>query len=235
MRYRTLLFDVGETLIGPRVGFGEVYAEVLGDLGWSVPADRLNRALSQVSREVERQIPAGVDRYRHYPGGEQEYWLRFASRALELATGEPPDPTRATVALNRLREAFRGPEAWLIYEDVIPALDRLRDRGVRMGVVSNWDSLLPHVLETLDLDRYFEEIGVSHLEAMEKPDPAFFLRVLTRMEESPEQALHVGDRPDMDLVGANAAGIDAVLIDRRGKFADTAHPRIDDFSELLAL
>lgn len=233
MRYRTLLFDVGETLIGPRVGFGEVYATVLEDLGWSIPSERLNQALAEVSRAVEREIPPGTDRYRHFPGGEDEYWLRFATRALEIAGGESPEPERAGLALRRLREAFRGPEAWVVYDDVVPALERLRQRGVRLGIVSNWDSLLPDVLAMLNLDGYFDEIGVSHLEAMEKPDPSFFLRILARMDSRPEEALHIGDRPDMDLAGANSAGIDALLIDRRRRFADQAHPRIDDFAELL--
>ncbi len=234
MRYRAVLFDVGETLIGPREGFGAVYARVLAGLGLELPADRLERALREVSAAVEREIPAGADRYRHFPGGEAEYWRRFAEHALERATGCAPDAALASRALGGLRAAFRAPEAWRVYDDVPPALERLRTAGVRLGVVSNWDSNLVDVLRMLGLDRHFETIGVSHLEGVEKPDPRFFRVVLERMGVAPRDALHVGDRPDMDLAGARAAGVDALLIDRRGRYADADHPRIDDFRGLDA-
>ena len=50
---------------------------------------------------------------------------------------------------------------------------------------------------------------------MEKPDPALFHRALERLGAEPADALHVGDRVELDLAGARAAGIDSVLIDRR--------------------
>lgn len=218
MRYPVVLFDVGETLVGPRESFGGVYARVLRDVGVDTPVDVLERALRDTWLAIDAEIPAGVDRYRHYPGGEAEYWLRFARRTLQLAgdlDGGMPEGTAERI-IPLLRDAFLDRDAWRIYDDVLPALDGLRDQGTRLGVVSNWDSRLPQVLAMLDLAPYFETVVVSHLEGIEKPDPALFRIALDRMQVEPGSVLYIGDRPELDLAGARAAGIDGLIVDRRG-------------------
>jgi putative hydrolase of the HAD superfamily len=234
MRYPVVLFDVGETLVGPRESFGAVYARVLRTLGLELEPRQLERGIRDVMREVAETIPAGTDRYRYYPGGEDEYWLRFVRRTLQQATGSEQDGVAAR-SLEALRDAFRGPSAWKIYDDVLPALDALRDAGVTMGVVSNWDSRLPDLLRTLDLADYFQTVGVSHVEGIEKPAPAFFHRIVERMSVEARDVLHVGDRPEMDLEGARAAGVDAVIVDRRGRLEGTEVPRVGDLRELLPI
>jgi putative hydrolase of the HAD superfamily len=190
-------------------------------LGIDLPGDVLHRVLFEVVAEHDERWPLGTDRYAVYPGGEEEYWLRFAMTTLERAGGPTPGPNLARAAMARLREIFFEREAWVVFDDVRPTLDGLRAAGVRMGVVSNWDSRLPAVLKMLGLDDYFEAVGVSHLEGVEKPDPELFHRVLRRMDAEPAAALHVGDVPETDRDGARAAGIDCVLIDRAGRMDGT--------------
>jgi putative hydrolase of the HAD superfamily len=216
MRYPFVLFDIGETLIGPRRSYGEVYHRVLGDLGMDFPLERLERCLPETADEMTRSIPPGSDRFSHYPGGEEEYWTRFANTVYRKAGGGPLAAERERELLDRLREAFLQRSAWHVYDDVEPVLEELRRDGCRLAVVSNWDSRLPRLLEILGLAGHFDSIGVSHLERVEKPDPVIFRRVLERLGARPEQALHVGNLPHTDIVGARAAGIDGVLVDRSG-------------------
>ena len=231
MRYPVVLLDVGETLIGPSESFGTIYSDVFATLGIDLPGDRFERCIREVVAETEARIPTGVDRYSYYAGGEQEYWLRFSRSTLEKATGEPVTDELTRRALELLRAAFRNPAAWRVYPDVVPAMEALRDDGVRMGVVSNWDSRLPAILEMLGLGDYFEALGVSHLEGLEKPDPGLFLCVLRKMGARPEEALHVGDIPAVDYGGARAAGVDCLLVDRRGKI-DASFEPLPDLTEL---
>lgn len=217
MRYPFVLFDVGDTLIAPRRSYGAVYHRVLGDLGVDLPLERLERCLPETAEAMARSIPTGADRFSHFPGGETEYWERFAGRVYKEVTGKQTGPAFGREMLDRLGDAFLDPEVWRIYDDVPPALRELRGAGCRLAVVSNWDSRLPRLLDVLGLAEHFETIGVSHLEGVEKPDPAFFRRVLARMDARPDQALHVGNLPDVDVEGARAAGIDGLLIDRRGE------------------
>jgi putative hydrolase of the HAD superfamily len=231
MRYSVVLLDVGETLVGPSGSFGAIYAQVLEQMGRESSADHLERCLREVWAEQDRIVPPGSDRYAHYAGGEREYWFRFARNTLERAFGEPVEERFVLEVLEQLRVAFRDRAAWKVYPDVVPALQGLRADGVRLGVVSNWDSRLPTLLEELGLSDYFETLGVSHLEGVEKPDPILFRRVLERLGAAPEEALHVGDVPALDLVGAQAAGVDAVLIDRKGTLEDS-HPALSDLRGL---
>lgn len=234
MRYAAVLFDVGETLIGPRESFGAVYARVFRGLGVDLPPRRFERAIRGTLTELERTIPSGEDRYGFFAGGEEEYWLRFATTSLERAGGRTPAPELARRAVGRLREFFARPEAWRVYADAVPALRALRSDGVRLGVVSNWDSRLPAVLEMLELAEYFEAVGVSHLEGIEKPAPGFFHRILERLGVPPERALHVGDVPELDLAGARSAGIDGLLIDRHGRL-DGTQATVGDLVDLPAI
>jgi len=213
--YEIVLLDVGGTLVRPSVSFGAVYAEAVAALGLDLDPARAERSIREVSREMDMAIPSGANRYAHFAGGEEEYWLRFARESLERASTTPLPPGFAVRALERIREAFLDPAAWTVFPDVRPAIARMREDGARLAVVSNWDSRLPQVLERLDLASCFEDIGVSCFEGVEKPDPRIFARVLERLGSAPSKALHVGDVPDLDLAGARAAGVTGLLVDRR--------------------
>ena len=221
-RYSIVLLDVGETLIGPRDSYGNVYSRVLATLGSELEAGLLDRCLRKTSAELAGEVPSGTDRFSRFAGGETEYWSRFFRKVYRSATGRSAEQRLAERALDLLWEAFGQPAAWRVYDDVVPTLEQLRRDGVRLGVVSNWDSRLPRLLEILDLAKYFETIGVSCREKMEKPNPEFFRRVLERIGGTPRETLHVGDVPELDLAGAKAAGIDAVLLDRAGRLEATS-------------
>lgn len=215
-RYPIVLFDVGETLVGPSDSYGAVYHRVLKGLGVALDKNLLERSIRETSAEFARRIPPGTDRFAHFDGGESEFWRRFVADVFRRATGCAADPRFVQRALDRLWEAFGRTSAWHVYDDAIPTLDALRRSGVRLGIVSNWDSRLPRLLELLGLADYFDVVGVSHVEGVEKPDPAIFRRVLARLGGEAREALHVGNVFELDIVGARAAGIDAVLLDRKG-------------------
>jgi putative hydrolase of the HAD superfamily len=235
VRYAAVLLDVGETLIGPRVPFGAVYARVLAEQGLALAAEPLQAAILDTVAWSSRTIAPGVDRYGHFPGGETEYWQRFARRVLRQASGGEVDAELAARAVDALREAFRPPAAWEVFPDVVPALEALAGRGVRLGIVSNWDSRLPRLLDGLDLAHWFDAVGVSHLEGVEKPDPRLFAVVLRRLRVEPGAALHVGDVPELDGAGARAAGVDCLIVDRKGRLHGDAHPRVEDLSALPSI
>ena len=101
---------------------------------------------------------------------------------------------------------------------MIPTLGALEAAGLRLAVVSNWDRRLPDILAGLELSGYFSEVVVSASEGIEKPASAIFHRALERLGVLPERALHVGDSPVEDYLGAEMAGLSAALVDRRRLF-----------------
>jgi putative hydrolase of the HAD superfamily len=92
------------------------------------------------------------------------------------------------------------------------ALARLRAADLRLGVVSNSDGRVDEALEAAGLRRYFDVVVDSAVAGVEKPDPRIFHVALDALGVLPDEALYVGDLYDVDVVGARAAGIDAILL-----------------------
>ncbi len=134
-------------------------------------------------------------------------------------------------AFARLAQHFREPGVWAVYPDVRPVLEALAARGIPLAVVSNWDSYLPRLLELQGLAGYFRSVSVSAIEETGKPDAEIFRRTCARVGVPAAETLHVGDSLRDDYEGAKAAGLCAVLLDRRGEHRDVAE-RIASLSEL---
>ena len=141
-----------------------------------------------------------------------------------LGAGAPSPARLAPLLVDSLR--FR------LFHDVVPALDALAAAGLRLGVVSNWDCSLPGVLEDLGIAGRFDVVAASATAGAAKPDPAIFHVALEAVGAAPGAALHCGDLPNADCAGARAAGIRAVLIDRRGAHPEGRCPRIASLAEL---
>ena len=105
-----------------------------------------------------------------------------------------------------------------LYEDVLPTLNRLQQLDLKMGIISNWDTPLHAMVEELGLDPYFDVVAASHDQRVRsaKPDAAVFEYALNAVGVSAEEAVHVGDSFEADIIGAHTAGIRAILLDRDG-------------------
>ena len=90
----------------------------------------------------------------------------------------------------------------------------------------------PRDLDGAGFSGLFETVVDSHLVGVEKPDPAIFRIALERMNAPPEPAVFLGDVPAVDVVGARAAGLTAVLRDRHDLYATIDAPRLRSISEL---
>jgi putative hydrolase of the HAD superfamily len=102
------------------------------------------------------------------------------------------------------------------FPDAAPALRELRAAGVRLVSVSNWDVSLTEVLERCGLADLIDGVVTSAGSGSRKPDPVIFSQALEMANCSADEALHVGDTPEEDVAGAEAAGIRVLLLDREG-------------------
>ena len=129
-------------------------------------------------------------------------------RCAELISRELGEPISA--------EQLVGAVRFYPYPDAEPALLELRDRGLALIVVSNWDVSLAAVLERCGLSELLDGAISSAEAGSRKPDPGIFRAALELAGCEAGAALHVGDTPDEDCEGARAAGIRALLLDRSG-------------------
>lgn len=135
---------------------------------------------------------------------------------------------------SQVRAAMLDSLLFRVFSDVAPALESLRARGTRLGVVSNWDCSLPEWLERAGLTPLFDGVVSSAVVGAAKPCPAPFLAALDLLGVQPAQALHVGDSVDNDVQGARKAGVRPVLIARDGT-APEGIETIRSLAELLSL
>lgn len=124
-----------------------------------------------------------------------------------------------------------------LYDDVVPTLQRLKDDGYKLAIVSNWDTPLDPLAERLGIAHYFDIIVASHDERVRsaKPDPHIFEYTLNAVGVSAEETVHVGDTYEADIIGAEGVGIRPILIDRDEPYVDRWDETIRSLAELPEL
>lgn len=194
-------FDVGGTLIEPWPSVGHVYADVAARHG----AGALDVAL------LNRRFAAA---WEAHPGFDYavEDWSAIVDETFAGLIGDKPSRT----FFRELYEMFAQAGAWRIFDDALPALTSLKEQGIRLGVISNWDDRLRPLLNSLGLADRFETIVVSCEVGASKPSHAPFQAAANALNLAPDKILHVGDSLDMDVGGARGAGLHAVQIVRGG-------------------
>jgi putative hydrolase of the HAD superfamily len=225
----TVFFDFGGTLCDLRAERVVLLQGDLKRIGLDVPRDDVERAL-QAGREWDRQNSA-----RYAPDYESRT-NRFVSfcRAIVESLGLPGD--RAAIA-RRLWEAWDAePGVWVVYPDVRPCLEALAARGLRLGVISNWDKRnLPETCEQISIARCFDVILSSAQANADKPDPAIFRTALEMAGARPEESAHVGDSLQADAEGATNAGMKGIWLVRDAEPPPSAFPVIRTLTDLPAL
>lgn len=202
------------------------------------PVARLRSALAGMGYawsepEVATAFATEIRFYRtHHDRGRDERTLRLLRRACAgVFAAALPAPLPVEVAEAALAAGLR----YRVFDDVGPALDALAAAGCALAVVSNWDASLPAVLDEVGLGARFGAVSVSAVAGARKPDAAVFRRALDRLGVAPEDALHVGDDPVSDCVGAANAGLRAVLLDRAATAPDVPCMRVGTLTALHGL
>lgn len=158
-------------------------------------------------------------------------WLYFN---LILAAGGVALSDATAAALEDLHAYHDAHNLWeLVPGDVAPALQAMRQRGLRLTVVSNANGTLCAHAERVGLSALVDCILDSCEVGVEKPDPRIFEIALDRNGADRETTIHVGDFYEVDVVGARAAGIRGVLLDAAGLYDDADCPRVRSLEELV--
>ena len=107
-----------------------------------------------------------------------------------------------------------------IYPEVISVLNSLKNRGVRMGVVSNTTNpgfMKENEMQVAGLKPYFEFAIYSSDTHYRKPHPSIFELAIESLNLEPEEILFVGDDISLDVVGAKNVGMKSAWVNRECK------------------
>lgn len=212
-RPQVIFLDAVGTLFGVKGSVGTVYAEVARRFGVEVSAAALNRAFFQSFRTAGTPAFGETDPAA-LQAREFAWWLAIATNTFKQADALHQFSDFAEF-FAALYAHFATANPWVVYTDVKPALERWQRMGVPLGILSNFDSRIYAVLESLALEPFFASITISTEVGAAKPDPKIFAIALQKHHSSPDAAWHIGDSFEEDYQAAKAVGIRGLWLRRK--------------------
>lgn len=228
-----IFFDLGQTLIYPPTA--EDFFQILSEYGVEIELERIRESTYRADQHF----------FIHYPWTIEEriekffpWYIEVLLRSLKLDLWAPP-------IVEQMFKTSPPRNRWLLYEDTLPVLRELKERGFYLGIITNWillgktswDKGAREVIEEVGIGEYMDRIVVSTEEGIKKPERPIFLRALQRSNLKKKEVLFVGDSYTEDIVGAREAGLAPILINRypewKKKRGDC--PMIEDLWQLLPL
>ncbi|MFT3830286.1 MAG: HAD-IA family hydrolase [Opitutaceae bacterium] len=224
---RAITFDAAGTLLDPHPSVGAVYGEV-------GRAHGLGATDAELERRFHAAFKARYHQLRSSEPAERAFWRDLI--------GEVFAPWADAATADRLYpdlwEAFAEARRWRPRADMPALLASLRRRGLKLAILSNWDSRLHRVVAGHGWGEWLDQVFVSADLGVEKPAPPIFAYAARALGCRPDELLHVGDSWDHDVVGALGAGWHAAWLNATSApLADgRAHrlARLEEVPELLA-
>lgn len=222
---QAIFFDIGDTLVFDDPPLPERLASAARFAGAALDAARLPEAF----RAAEA---FAVQRYVNGIAWDAPGALRETMTYLLTEMEQPPLTDSQWTAL---AAAFASaPFTRYAHPGAANLLAALAQKGFTRGAISDWEDTLPDVLAELNLLPYFRAMSISACVGVTKPNPRLFEDALAQVNLPPEACLHVGDWYELDIAGAKAAGMNALLFDWAGRRPDADCPRVTTWPQLSA-
>jgi putative hydrolase of the HAD superfamily len=222
MSLKAMLFDLGLTLTKTD-SFPEIYRKILARFGITPLLNDI--ILAQNATESEFNTETYDENQR------KEFWTNYNTSLLKKL-GIKKDVVFLAAQIDELWWEFSHLQ---VYPDVEPTLSRLRDKGLKLGLVTNsFKQDLDYVLGELRLEKWFDAIACIDSCNCTKPNKEIFLHALNKLGVKPRESLFIGDSVVYDYEGALNVGIKPLLIDREG-IIPNRYDKISSLTELLII
>jgi len=230
---RVVFFDAAETLFHVNGSVADIYLRHAVSFGYQ-PKPNAMGLITEAFRRAFHDAPPPVfaaTEPAQLKQSERLWWFDVVHNVFyRVGMFE-----RFDEFFEHVYEVFADPASWRLYPEVPHTLRALRNRGLELGIVSNFDSRLFNVIRGLEIAELFDTVTISSLAHAAKPSPKIFELALEQHAVDPGEAMHVGDSLRDDVEGATNAGLTAVLIARQGKPTPSDVPTICSLDELVPL
>jgi len=225
---RAVFLDAAHTIIEPYPASAHVYSEIGRRHGYRVTEEGLAAALAPLWLTM-RAAKFSVSRVQGTDeAAEKDWWRGVVDRAFR-DSGEARGCGEA--CFEEIFTHFGKGDAWQVPPDVVPAIEAFRARGLKVGVLSNFDARLRSVLDDLDLTRRFDTLTISSEAGWEKPHPNIYRMAMRSLDVQPAEAVMAGDDWEHDVEGPTACGLRAFWLRRGG--APDGRPCIGSLLEIV--
>lgn len=210
-----LLLDVDDTIVDTQEAMVVAGTEAAAAI-WPHRAAEHRAMAQRYYDDPERWFP-------RYASGDVAFEAMRAGRLTEVATAFGLEiPSGAHRAFEEAyAPAFRG--AQRLFPDVPDLLAAAEGEGLPVALLTNSAHAPTRVkLEALDLIERFDVVVTTDTLGFGKPDPRVYLEACRLLAAEPGRVVCIGDNVEWDVLGAEAAGLRAVWLDRTGR--GTTHP-----------
>jgi len=220
---KAVFFDWLNTVAHPQPDRHELFSQVAGEMGVSVPPSKVINAI-YVAEGAE---PAGAP-VKWSQGSDEAPFVRYQELLWDELGIEVPREKMMGFVRELSRRVRSGQVTYRLYDDVLPVMKALKERGLILGLISNL------ILGEVDMSSHLDFIVTAQDVGVPKPEPPIFLAALERAGVDASQAIYVGDQYQTDVLGARGVGIAPILIDRYGLTPQVKDcPRIESLSEVV--
>ncbi len=207
---KALFFDLFGTLTHFWPPREELQTTAARDLGLHITHHGIAEGYALADAFMARENAGPLPLRLRSPEARADFFARYELLILQAA-GATVDLPLAARVWERVRQI---PYGMVLFDDVLPHLERLRALGLTLGVITNMDRDGDELARSLGLHGRVDFTVTSREAGAEKPSPLIFRAALDRARVDAPRAAHVGDQLTSDVEGARAAGIQPVLMDR---------------------
>jgi putative hydrolase of the HAD superfamily len=223
-KYKSAIFDLGLTLIySPRV---KNFINICKKFGMCPNEEDVKRAFTFTDYYFMKNRPGVLGRQ------PKDFYMEYLAVMFAYLHLEPNIKDFYKV----LFEECPPRKEWKLYDESIPFLNKLKEQGFKLGLLSNWDLSARIILDKLCLTDYFDSIIISSEIGIEKPAKEAFIRSLESLNVHPDEAFYVGDNYFDDVKGGNQVGLKVFLLNRTDKacrFKEGNFKEVNSLMEIL--
>lgn len=228
---KAVFFDWFDTLVRYDPPRQQLYQKVLGESGFEVSPKELMIGLMAADKYfLEENARSPIT--QRSPKEQAEVYMRYQGVVLAQA-GVNIDREILPKLLKKIQPLLQG-LSFVLFDDVLPTLKSLKERGLILGLLTNASKNILAVQSKLGLDSYLNFVVTSEEAGADKPLPPIFLAALECAGVNAAEAIHVGDHYHVDVLGAKGVGIKPILLDRYDLYPEVSDcPRIHSLTELV--
>jgi putative hydrolase of the HAD superfamily len=230
---KAIFFDWFNTLAQYDPPREETERLVLHELGYDAPLEDVRAGVFAADRGWFEENTKSPIRKRSI-AEQAKMYMQYQQIVLDKVGIDTSRESQILMKLVKRMQGLSSQMHFVLYEDVLPAMRKLKEKKLVMGILTNLDRDMIPLCRELGLDPFIDFIVTTAEVGADKPNAPIFLEALKRASVQPSEAVHIGDQYQVDVIGARGVGISPLLIDRYNTSPDIKDcPRLHTLTELI--